>query len=72
MCECECEKFRCLQLLILFVLLPTILLHVAILAAFKFELTEKPIYWNLAPVTYPTVVADGSKPELPLKVTMLE
>ena len=43
-----------------------------LLSKFKFELTEKPIYWNLAPVTYPTVVADGSKPELPLKVTMLE
>ncbi|PIL26726.1 cytochrome P450 [Ganoderma sinense ZZ0214-1] len=43
-----------------------------LLTKFKFELTEKPIYWNLAPVTYPTVVADGSHPELPLKVTMLE
>ncbi|PIL26721.1 cytochrome P450 [Ganoderma sinense ZZ0214-1] len=43
-----------------------------LLTKFKFDLTEKPIYWNLAPVTYPTVVADGSHPELPLKVTMLE
>ena len=43
-----------------------------LLSKFKFELTENPIYWNLAPVTYPTILADGSKPELPLKVTMLE
>ncbi|KAM5537528.1 hypothetical protein V8D89_008855 [Ganoderma adspersum] len=43
-----------------------------LLSKFKFELTEKPIYWNLAPVMYPSVKMDGSKPEMPLKVTMLE
>nr|VWO94673.1 Acyl-CoA ligase AFT1-1 (EC (AF-toxin biosynthesis protein 1-1) [Ganoderma boninense] len=43
-----------------------------LLLKFRFELTEKPIHWNLAPVVYPTTLADGSKPELPLKVAMLD
>ena len=33
----------------------------------KFELTDKSIHWNVAPGIYPTVEADGSKPELPDK-----
>ena len=43
-----------------------------LLSTFKFELTDKRIYWNLAPFVYPSVVPYGSKPELPLKVTLLD
>ncbi|TBU26014.1 cytochrome P450 [Dichomitus squalens] len=43
-----------------------------LLSTFKFELTEKAIYWNIAPIVYPSVVPDGSKPELPIKVTLLD
>ncbi|KAI0763492.1 cytochrome P450 [Trametes elegans] len=35
---------------------------------FKFELTKKPIYWNMAGVMYPSVDPSGESPELPLKV----
>lgn len=34
---------------------------------FVFEL-EKEIEWNVAGVDYPTVVWDGDRPQLPLKV----
>ena len=43
-----------------------------LLSTFKFELTDKRIYWNLSPIVYPSVAPDGSKPELPLKVTLLD
>ena len=43
-----------------------------LLSTFKFELTDKHTYWNLAPFVYPSVVPYGSKPELPLKVTLLD
>ena len=39
---------------------------------FKFELPkDKDIVWNIAGVRYPTVGYENSKPEMPLKVTML-
>ncbi|KAI0716854.1 cytochrome P450 [Earliella scabrosa] len=43
-----------------------------LLSTFKFELTQKPITWNLAGVTYPSVDAHGERPELPMKVTLLK
>ena len=43
-----------------------------LLSKFKFELTDKPVYWDPTPVIYPTIKADGNEPELPMKVTMLE
>ncbi|KAI0631342.1 cytochrome P450 [Trametes polyzona] len=41
-----------------------------LLPAFKFELTEKPIRWNLAGIIYPSVEA-GGKPSMPLRMTPL-
>ncbi|KAH9935763.1 cytochrome P450 [Fomitopsis serialis] len=38
---------------------------------FTFDVTKKPIMWNVATVTYPTVGWDSTKPELPLFVTPL-
>lgn len=43
-----------------------------LLSSFSFELTEKPIVWNVGPVMYPTVGEDSDRPELPLRVTLLE
>jgi len=42
-----------------------------LLPSFAFEVTNKPIMWNVATVTYPTVGWDSAKPELPLFVTPL-
>ena len=38
------------------------------LRSFKFSLGEKPIFWNLAGVNYPTVGKDGDKPAMYLKL----
>lgn len=38
------------------------------LRSFKFSLSEKPIYWNLAGVNYPTVGDNGGKPAMYLKL----
>ncbi|EPS92689.1 hypothetical protein FOMPIDRAFT_1137457, partial [Fomitopsis schrenkii] len=35
---------------------------------FTFELSDKPIEWNVSAVMYPTVGKESNKPELPLKV----
>ena len=43
-----------------------------LLNAFSFAPTDHEIVWNLATVRYPSVGADGTKPELPLVVTPLE
>ncbi|KAI0657156.1 cytochrome P450 [Cubamyces menziesii] len=43
-----------------------------LLPAFKFELTDKPIFWNAAGITYPSVGDYSTKPELPLRVTMIK
>ncbi|KAI0669335.1 cytochrome P450 [Trametes maxima] len=42
-----------------------------LLRNFKFELTEKTIFWNHAGVMYPTVGKTSRKPEMPLIVTKL-
>ncbi|KAL6306612.1 hypothetical protein BKA93DRAFT_824125 [Sparassis latifolia] len=44
----------------------------ALLPKFTFELTHKPIVWNMAGVRYPTVGRESIKPEMPLKVGLLE
>ncbi|KAH9899159.1 cytochrome P450 [Cubamyces lactineus] len=43
-----------------------------LLSSFKFELSDKHIYWNLAGVMYPSVDVNGNHPELPMKVTPLK
>ncbi|KAI0760454.1 cytochrome P450 [Fomes fomentarius] len=40
-----------------------------LLANFKFELTDKPIVWNISGIRFPTVGVNGKRPELPLKVS---
>ena len=39
-----------------------------LLTSFTFDLTEKPIVWNVAAVRYPTVGEESTKPEMPLKI----
>ncbi|KAI0781533.1 cytochrome P450 [Trametes elegans] len=43
-----------------------------LLPAFKFELSDKPIYWNAAGVNFPSVGEDSIKPEMPLLLTRLQ
>ncbi|KAI0659728.1 cytochrome P450 [Cubamyces menziesii] len=43
-----------------------------LLSSFKFELSDKHVYWNLAGVQYPSVDSEGNHPELPMKVTSLK
>ncbi|EIW54984.1 cytochrome P450 [Trametes versicolor FP-101664 SS1] len=42
-----------------------------LLANFSFELSDKPIAWNISGIRFPTVGVNGKKPELPLKVSLL-
>ncbi|OBZ67576.1 hypothetical protein A0H81_12405 [Grifola frondosa] len=42
-----------------------------LLSKFTFSLSDKPIVWNLAGVRYPTVGKDSTKPEMWLKVGLL-
>ena len=42
-----------------------------LLSSFEFELTDKPVFWNQAPVMYPSMSWDG-KPELQLNVKALK
>ncbi|RPD74082.1 cytochrome P450 [Lentinus tigrinus ALCF2SS1-7] len=42
-----------------------------LISTFNFELTEKPIHWNLAGVVYSTVGADP-RPALPMKVSLVK
>ncbi|KAI0631058.1 cytochrome P450 [Trametes polyzona] len=42
-----------------------------LLANFAFELSDKPIVWNLNGITYPTVGAQSTKPEMWMKVRRL-
>ena len=37
---------------------------------FVFELSDKPIAWNISGIRFPTVGVDGTKPELPLTVSL--
>ena len=41
-----------------------------LLSHFVFELSDKPIVWNISGIRFPTVGIDGAKPELPLKVSL--
>ncbi|KAJ3002739.1 hypothetical protein NUW54_g5682 [Trametes sanguinea] len=43
-----------------------------LLSNFKFELSDKPIVWNISGIRFPTVGVDGQRPELPLKVSLLD
>lgn len=43
-----------------------------LLSAFAFEKSDKPIVWNLAGVSYPTVGKDGEQSQLPIKVRTLK
>ncbi|KAI0333104.1 cytochrome P450 [Cubamyces sp. BRFM 1775] len=43
-----------------------------LLPAFKFELSDKPIFWNAAGITFPSVGDYSTTPEMPLKVTMIK
>ncbi|KAH9850225.1 cytochrome P450 [Lenzites betulinus] len=43
----------------------------ALLRKLKFELTDRPIVWNSAPVQYPTMGEDSNSPEMLLKVTRI-
>lgn len=43
-----------------------------LLSTFTFDLTEKPIYWNMATVQYPSTDQHGAHPELPMKVGLLK
>ncbi|KAI0327588.1 cytochrome P450 [Cubamyces sp. BRFM 1775] len=42
-----------------------------LLSNFTFELSDKPIAWNISGIQFPTVGINGQKPELPLKVSRL-
>ncbi|TBU47494.1 cytochrome P450 [Dichomitus squalens] len=42
-----------------------------LVANFNFELSDKEIVWNNAGVAYPTVGKESSKPEMPLKVSVI-
>ena len=43
-----------------------------LLSTYSFELSDKPVAWNLSPVVYPTMGEDSPKPELRLKVKLLK
>ncbi len=42
-----------------------------LLANFSFELSDKPVYWNLSGITYPSSSLESTKSELWLKVRPL-
>ena len=41
-----------------------------LLSHFVIELSDKPVVWNISGIRFPTVGVDGTKPELPLKVSL--
>ncbi|KAM5542771.1 hypothetical protein V8D89_003732 [Ganoderma adspersum] len=41
-----------------------------LLSGFKFELSEKPLVWNFAGISYPSAGYESSKPEMVLKVSL--
>ncbi|KAI0628771.1 cytochrome P450 [Trametes polyzona] len=43
----------------------------SLLPVFKFEPSDKDIYWKAAPVAFPTVGKDSRTPEMPMKVSLL-
>ncbi len=42
-----------------------------LLSKFRFELTDTPIVWKTAPITYPTMDAKSTTPEMILKLTRI-
>ncbi|KAI0333106.1 cytochrome P450 [Cubamyces sp. BRFM 1775] len=42
-----------------------------LLPAFRFELSERPVFWNAAGVAYPSAGDYSTKPEMPLRVTRI-
>ena len=42
-----------------------------LLLTFKFEMSDKLIVWNVAPVRYPTVGRESKVPQMPMKVILL-
>ena len=50
-------------------LCPEIVLSMLI-SNFKFELPEKPITWNFAGISYPTMGYTSTKPEMLLKLSL--
>lgn len=40
----------------------------SLLANFTFQLSEKPIYWHISAITFPSAAKDSLKPEMWLKV----
>ncbi|EIW62374.1 cytochrome P450 [Trametes versicolor FP-101664 SS1] len=43
-----------------------------LISTFTFELTDKPVWWNMAGVQYPSADADGEHPGLPMKVRLVK
>ena len=41
-----------------------------LLSGFKFELSEKPVVWNFAGVSYPSMGYESTKPAMVLKVSV--
>ena len=41
-----------------------------LMSVFKFELSEKPLVWNFAGISYPSAGYESSKPEMVLKVSL--
>ena len=51
-------------------LTPEIVLS-TLVAAFKFELSDKPFVWNTAGVTYPAAKRGDKRPEMILKLSLV-
>lgn len=43
-----------------------------LISTFAFEKTDAPVVWNLGEVVHPTIGADSSHPEYPMKVTLVQ
>ncbi|KAH9941835.1 cytochrome P450 [Epithele typhae] len=43
-----------------------------LLSTFEFDLSDKQVYWNVAPVVYPSVMPSGRDAAMPMKVTLLK
>ncbi|KAI0713903.1 cytochrome P450 [Earliella scabrosa] len=41
-----------------------------LISSFKFELSEKPIFWNFAGIAYPALSKESRRPEMHLKVSL--
>ena len=50
--------------------LPVEIVLCTLLSGFKFELSEKPVVWNFAGVSYPSMGYESTKPSMVLKVSL--